>query len=546
MSHIRVCCGLVFLMAATASALQAGTFVIQPDGTGDFQTIQAAIDAAAVGDTVALADGVFVGIGNKSLDYHGKTITVRSVSGDSLACVIDCEEAGRGFYFHSGEGADSRVQGLTVTRGRAPSGGGVVCVSGASPTFASCVFRDNATVGSDGANGGAVWCSYSSPTFVHCTFEGNSTVDYWGGGAGGGIYCWYPPSLLVEDCQFIDNVAAWGGGAGVFCHGGSGVVRNCAFRGNSWTGLVCVEAQLVISDSDFTGNAEGALLCDAASPEVRDCRFVGNTAVDWAGTLRCAYGASPSIVRCTFIGNAGAAGRGSGIDCYQGASPSISACTFYGTHGDVVRAELNSRPVIEHTIIVQSDSGAAVFCDGTSFPTLVCCNLDGNAGGDWVGCIADQYGVNGNFSADPLFCDPPSGDFALATDSPCAPENSPGECGLIGAWPVGCDVPMGAVEAPVAGGVLRLGSVWPTPAKDAVRIACVVPPGRIGAPVMLRIHDLQGRCVRSLELPNTSPGLNWFRWDGCGDDGLAQPAGTYFCSLNGNRAQDSRRVILIR
>jgi hypothetical protein len=31
---------------------------------------------------------------------------------------------------------------------------------------------------------------------------------------------------------------------------------------------------------------------------------------------------------------------------------------------------------------------------------------DGNGGGDWVGGIADQHGVRGNISADPLFCDP--------------------------------------------------------------------------------------------------------------------------------------------
>ena len=43
--------------------------------------------------------------------------------------------------------------------------------------------------------------------------------------------------------------------------------------------------------------------------------------------------------------------------------------------------------------------------------------------------------MNGNLSADPLFCNPDLADFRLQDDSPCAPG---GECGLIGAWPVGC------------------------------------------------------------------------------------------------------------
>jgi hypothetical protein len=70
-------------------------------------------------------------------------------------------------------------------------------------------------------------------------------------------------------------------------------------------------------------------------------------------------------------------------------------------------------------------------------PTLVCCDLYGNAGGDWVGGIAGQAGQNGNLSRDPLFCGFEGDDFTLHSDSPCAPDSTP-DCGLIGAWPVNC------------------------------------------------------------------------------------------------------------
>jgi hypothetical protein len=46
-------------------------------------------------------------------------------------------------------------------------------------------------------------------------------------------------------------------------------------------------------------------------------------------------------------------------------------------------------------------------------------------------------GTNGNFSADPLFCDLVGGDVGLSSDSPCAPEHS-GGCDLIGALGVAC------------------------------------------------------------------------------------------------------------
>ena len=94
----------------------------------------------------------------------------------------------------------------------------------------------------------------------------------------------------------------------------------------------------------------------------------------------------------------------------------------------------------ENTIIAFSRWGAAVAGAGT-LPILACCDIYGNEGGDWVGVIEDQYGINGNISADPLFCDPENGDFTLHEDSPCAPFTPPNEeCDLIGAWPVGCEV----------------------------------------------------------------------------------------------------------
>jgi len=94
---------------------------------------------------------------------------------------------------------------------------------------------------------------------------------------------------------------------------------------------------------------------------------------------------------------------------------------------------------IANTIIAFSQDGEAVYCHGGSNPTLTCCDVYGNEGGDWVGCIEDQYGINGNISEDPLFCDPENEDFTLHCISPCAPFTPPNpECDLIGAWPIGC------------------------------------------------------------------------------------------------------------
>ena len=64
----RVCC----LLLATAVAATGAVYVVSPDGTGDFPTIQAAINGAADGDIVELTDGTFIGAGNRDIDFLGK------------------------------------------------------------------------------------------------------------------------------------------------------------------------------------------------------------------------------------------------------------------------------------------------------------------------------------------------------------------------------------------------------------------------------------------------------------------------------------------
>ena len=60
-----------------------------------------------------------------------------------------------------------------------------------------------------------------------------------------------------------------------------------------------------------------------------------------------------------------------------------------------------------------------------------------------MGCIADQNGTNGNFSLDPLFCHPDTGNYHLDNLSPCLshwPHYPPTCTGLIGALPEACSV----------------------------------------------------------------------------------------------------------
>jgi hypothetical protein len=68
------------------------------------------------------------------------------------------------------------------------------------------------------------------------------------------------------------------------------------------------------------------------------------------------------------------------------------------------------------------------------------CNLYGNIG-DLSYNISYLLEINGNFSADPCFCDWVSGDFSLCEDSWCLPAQNPWGWGVtVGAFDIGCGV----------------------------------------------------------------------------------------------------------
>ena len=95
--------------------------VVCPDGSGDYETIQEAIDAAPDYAVIELCDATFEGAGNRDIDFLGKPITVRSQSGDPMTCVVAAngtpEDPRRAFRFASREGPETTVSGITIAGG---------------------------------------------------------------------------------------------------------------------------------------------------------------------------------------------------------------------------------------------------------------------------------------------------------------------------------------------------------------------------------------------------------------------------------------------
>jgi len=238
---------------------------------GDSATIQAGIDGTVHGDTVLVADGLYIGAGNRNIDFLGKAIVVRSENGPEVT-VIDCNWKGRGFYFHEGENLESKVEGFTITRGYVlfEGGAGIKCQD-SSPAISNCHVINNTASCSD--YGGGIYCRNSSPIIEECIISGNEViieVDFstsmggglyctggiirdgiishnsawcigsWGRGQGGGIDC---DSSMIINCIIYGNDALWGGG--IHCHASQFVNCTILFNSGSW------EEALVTSPSNF-------------------------------------------------------------------------------------------------------------------------------------------------------------------------------------------------------------------------------------------------------------------------------------------------------
>ena len=489
---------LLFVFAALVVALipfgtapaTAAVLHVDPSGTGPYPNIQAAITAAVDGDFVELADGVYQGTGNYNIDFLGKAITLHSQSDNPESCEIRLPlgEFDGGIVLMNGEGLASVLRGVKVTQ-VVPA---VVC-DGASPTIENCTFQD---------------CT----NWISQTYRG--TLSFVSEGI--------PLTPHINGCRFVNN----GANTAVSLEGpGTGEMNDCVFLNND-------------------GYQGAAIMCGDFDISVNRCWFEGNHA-DWGGAVFTTW-CHPTFTDCTFVDNT--ANYGGAVCGYEDSSPHLLRCTFYGNSAQSAAAVASvsySRPEIDHCIIAANLGGIPVEClAGGHFNqfTLSCTDVYGNAGGDWVGCIANQATTNGNLSADPLFCDPTNKEFTLDFRSPCAPLNNPG-CGQIGAWPPAC--PAADVESPVSPAAFRVESVQPNPFTGSTRILYSAP-AVPNAPANLDIHDVQGRLVRRLTQQGHGIGARVLVWDGRNDQGDPLAAGTYFYRLEWNGQRRGGSITRVR
>ncbi len=383
-----------------------------------FTRIQYAIDSSQCrdGDTILVRSGITSPIvysedGNRDIDFRGKAVTVRSVAGAGLT-VIDCSgsptDPHRGFYFDSGEDANSVVRGFTITGGYVEYdvGAAVYCES-SSPTITNCVIRDNEAYtddpGQDPTYGGAIECLYgASPTITDCNIFGNSATR------GGAIDCYDSSSPIIRNCLITSNWAV-GSGGGIQLEGScSPIIENCLISGN-------------------IANVGGGIICFLdCSPTITNCVIAGNEASIYGGGAIDCTESSPVITNCTISSNYANGAKdeynrntgGGGVNCEPDllpSSPTITNCIFENNtkHG-VYEYDVSCDPNVRYCLFASNPDGDYWDEDANSL-----------TGAESINSIADGF-AHDNIDGEPLFVmDGPNGITGTLTDSPAYPDYNP-------------------------------------------------------------------------------------------------------------------------
>jgi hypothetical protein len=146
-----------YRLSSTISAASGTTWHVP----GDFQDIQAAIDAVAAGDTILVASGTYPA----SLNFNGKAVTVKSVQGPATTTI-----AGTGGTAIT-IGPEGMITGFTISNGAASFGGGMVVI-GSGTVVRGNIFTNNAQ--GSGGYGAGIAGNGASPLIEGNIFRNNS------------------------------------------------------------------------------------------------------------------------------------------------------------------------------------------------------------------------------------------------------------------------------------------------------------------------------------------------------------------------------------
>jgi hypothetical protein len=249
-----------------ATPSRAVEWHLNPEGTGDAPTIQAAFDAATAGDVIILAPGTYRDSHTRQvLDWFSIQTTTAIAfmkpgvdlisSGGAATTILDGEDT-----HHCLVGADLgtvEIRGITFFDGRTIGSGELTKVGGAGVI----VFRSQLTV-------------------ENCAFNSCLAPTFNGDGASG-LYVIQGGNATIRFNLFVDNYGGdIGVAAGILQHNGALVANNTFVRNACGDGGGAIEinqSQVTFQNNIFAMNtagfSAGAILCLNGATATGSCNL---------------------------------------------------------------------------------------------------------------------------------------------------------------------------------------------------------------------------------------------------------------------------------
>jgi len=336
-----------------------------------YESVQAAVDAAASGDEIRVAAGAYTGVsarqGVTQVVYISKTVTVRGgyttiswATSDPNANPTMLDAQGKGRVLYVIGDISPTIEGLRITGGNAAGmGGGYFgfdCGGGVYLNHRdanSAATLDNNHVFSNTATLGGGLCLY----FSAATITGNTIVSNTAE-SGGGLWLDRSEDTLSGN-TIASNAAQGGGGLYLFCLGGyyAATLNNNIIMSN-------------------TAGAGGGLYLDSCAATLSGNMIGSNTAdgADWfegGGGLQIRVG-TPTLINNVVADNQATSGSGLKI---RGSSPTLLHTTIARNSGDSgvdVRAEgttysivtLTNTILVSHSVSISATGGNTVTVNG--------------------------------------------------------------------------------------------------------------------------------------------------------------------------------------
>lgn len=200
-----------------SSILKCITYEVKIDGTGDFTSIQTAIEASTNLDTILVYPGTYF----ENIDFLGKKISVTSLfienQNDEFIhnTIIDGNQNGSCVKFSGGEDENTILCGFTIQNGSGSErvqiegivGGGIYCYE-TTAIIESCIITNNTAQAGGGIfTDATLSVGYCSPMLRNCTISYNQAYE-----AFGGIGCGFISRFDFDEdapCNIYYNYSPW-------------------------------------------------------------------------------------------------------------------------------------------------------------------------------------------------------------------------------------------------------------------------------------------------------------------------------------------------